>query len=98
MKATFQAPDFDLDDRTTIYRVRIWTPPMDPVFAWALDDWELEAVRSVTEVLEWARTEAGSRSFEVLARTSASTSWIRLHGEPADHSERRVQVPLSFDP
>jgi hypothetical protein len=97
MKASFLPPDFDLDDRVVIYRVRVWTPPTDSTFAWALDDWEIEGARSVTEVLHWAEAEAKTRPFEIFARTMVSTPWIRIHGELPDNSEQRIEVPLSLD-
>lgn len=55
-------------DSAPIYRVRIWTPPPAPHFAWYVDEWDVTEAEQVTDVIEWGAKNADGHPFEVFLR------------------------------
>ncbi|MHA7264312.1 hypothetical protein ACX80W_14030 [Arthrobacter sp. TMN-37] len=94
------------DDAPPEYRVRLWTPPPTERSAWFVDEWDVDNAEQVTDVIEWAKSEAAGNPFEVFLRwyghhTSRDgecvpyARYTLVYGKPAD--EETVTEKIVFD-
>lgn len=56
--------DFD----APTYRARIWSGPIKPGYAWAVDEYEISNASEVREAIAWAETEAAGRPLEFFVK------------------------------
>lgn len=82
-------------DSAAMYRVRFWTPPPAPHFAWLVDEWNVAGAEQVTDVIEWGTKKANGNPFEVFLRwedyhlrrdgqPEPYARYVLVYGRPAD--------------
>ena len=84
-----------VSDDCVVYRVRAWTPPPAPGFAWMVDEWDVYDAPNIISLLEWTTAHTSNGQFEIFvhwtdhAETRDGTwsprkRYTRVYGEPAD--------------
>lgn len=95
-------------DSLPTYRVRIWTPPPTPRFAWFVDEWDVSEAEQITDVIEWATKTADGNPFEIFHRwqdyhTSVDGEsvprprYALIYGKPADEGGTTETVLLESE-
>ncbi len=85
------------DDSAPMYRVRFWTPPPAPDFAWLVDEWDVTDAEQVTDVIKWGIEAANGNPFEVFlrwedhhftrdGRPEPYSRYALIYGRPADET------------
>ncbi len=88
------------------YRVRVWTPPRDPLAngsltsgplaSWFVDDYRVGTGEPLRNILAWIdEQKVQGVVVELFIRTDGTTYWTRILGNQPEDTYTEVAIPLT---